>query len=168
MAFRMRFLFQPTCSACFLSDSFCFTADCGLKLQGLVVVSCVQFSAAAWAGPPDSSARGIFPARMLEWGAISYSRGSSWPRDRACISCISCTGGPIFTTSATCETRVLTEQSKVEIYVECRGHEPTCVSQMPSFSDPPKTLLNSILILWKGILWFCYFFLIEPMSFLRD
>ena len=31
--------------------------------------------------------------RQEYWGgAISYSRGSSWPRDRTCISCISYTG----------------------------------------------------------------------------
>ena len=30
----------------------------------------------------------IFQARILEWAAISYSRRSSWPRDRTCISCI--------------------------------------------------------------------------------
>ena len=29
--------------------------------------------------PPDPSACGIFQARMLEWDAISYSRGSSHP-----------------------------------------------------------------------------------------
>ena len=32
--------------------------------------------------PPDSSVYGIFQARILEWVAISYSRGSSWPRDQ--------------------------------------------------------------------------------------
>ena len=31
--------------------------------------------------PPGSSVRGILQARLLEWVAISYSRGSSWPRD---------------------------------------------------------------------------------------
>ena len=31
--------------------------------------------------PPGSSAHGIFQARILEWGAISYSSGSSRPRD---------------------------------------------------------------------------------------
>ena len=31
--------------------------------------------------PPDSSVHGIFQARILEWLAISYSRGSSLPRD---------------------------------------------------------------------------------------
>ena len=30
---------------------------------------------------PGSSVRGIFQARVLEWGAISFSRGSSQPRD---------------------------------------------------------------------------------------
>ena len=44
--------------------------------------------------PPGSSVHGIFQARILEWVAISYSRGSSWPRDQTRVSCISClTGG---------------------------------------------------------------------------
>ena len=30
--------------------------------------------------PQDSSIHGIFQARILEWVAISFSRGSSWPR----------------------------------------------------------------------------------------
>ena len=34
-----------------------------------------------------SSVHGIFQARVLEWGAISFSRGSSWPRDRTQFSC---------------------------------------------------------------------------------
>ena len=38
--------------------------------------------------PLSSSLYGIFQARILEWAAISYSRRSSWPRDRTCISCI--------------------------------------------------------------------------------
>ena len=31
---------------------------------------------------PGSSIHGILQARVLEWLAISFSRGSSWPRDR--------------------------------------------------------------------------------------
>ena len=30
--------------------------------------------------PPGSSEHGIFQARILEWVAISFSRGSSWSR----------------------------------------------------------------------------------------
>ena len=35
---------------------------------------------------PGSSVHGIFQARVLEWVAISFSRGSSRPRDRAQVS----------------------------------------------------------------------------------
>ena len=35
-----------------------------------------------------SSVHGMFQARILEWVAISYSRGSSWPRDWIHFSCI--------------------------------------------------------------------------------
>ena len=38
--------------------------------------------------PPGSSVRGISQARILEWVASSFSRGSSWPRDRTCVFCI--------------------------------------------------------------------------------
>ena len=32
--------------------------------------------------PPGSSVHGVLQGRILEWGAISFSSGSSWPRDR--------------------------------------------------------------------------------------
>ena len=35
---------------------------------------------------PGSSVHRIFQARVLEWVAISCSRGSSWPRDRTLVS----------------------------------------------------------------------------------
>ena len=36
--------------------------------------------------PPGSSIHGILQARILEWVAISFSRGSSRPRDRTQVS----------------------------------------------------------------------------------
>ena len=44
---------------------------------------------------PGSSVHGIFQARILEWVAISFSRGSSRPRNLISISCISCIGRQI-------------------------------------------------------------------------
>ena len=41
--------------------------------------------------PPDSSVHGILQARILEWVVMPSPRGSSQPRDRTCISCVSCT-----------------------------------------------------------------------------
>ena len=37
---------------------------------------------------PGFSVHEIFQARVLEWVAISFSRGSSWPRDWTQVSCI--------------------------------------------------------------------------------
>jgi len=42
--------------------------------------------------PLGSSVHGIFQARTLVWVAISYSRGSSQPRNWICISYVSCVG----------------------------------------------------------------------------
>ena len=38
--------------------------------------------------PPGSSVHEIFQPRTLEWDAISFSRGSSQPRDQTWVSCI--------------------------------------------------------------------------------
>ena len=47
--------------------------------------------------PPGSSVYGIFQARILEWVAVSSSRASSWSRDQACVSCVSCLAGKFIT-----------------------------------------------------------------------
>ena len=46
--------------------------------------------------PPGSLVHGIFQARILEWVAMPFSRGSSWPRDQTHISWISCFAGRFF------------------------------------------------------------------------
>ena len=38
--------------------------------------------------PPGSSLQGILQTRILEWVVISFSRGSSLPRDQTEVSCI--------------------------------------------------------------------------------
>ena len=48
--------------------------------------------------PADSSVHGIFQAGILEWVAISSSRGSSRPRDWTYVSGISFIAGRFFTT----------------------------------------------------------------------
>ena len=48
--------------------------------------------------PPGSSVRGTSQARILEWVAISSSRGSSPPRDRTRVYWLFCIAGGFFTT----------------------------------------------------------------------
>jgi len=51
---------------------------------------------------PGSSVHRILQARILEWVATPFSRGSSRPRDRIQVSCIA---GGFFTTCATREAQ---------------------------------------------------------------
>ena len=54
--------------------------------------SCLTLCDSMDCSPPDDSVHGIFQARILEWVAISYSRGSPLPRDWTRISCDSSNG----------------------------------------------------------------------------
>ena len=47
----------------------------------LVTQSCLTLCNPMDCSPPGSSVHEILQARLLEWVAISYSRGSSQPRD---------------------------------------------------------------------------------------
>ena len=91
---------QETNHGCYLVlpgfSSICFLSVC--------LTLCVCMCVCVWArkcpqlcltlcdpmdcSPPGSSVHGIFQARTLERVAISSSRGSSRPRDRALVSCI--------------------------------------------------------------------------------
>ena len=55
---------------------------------GLVAKSCQTLCDPLDCSLPGSSVHGILQARILEWVAISFSRGSSGPRDGTWISCI--------------------------------------------------------------------------------
>ena len=54
-------------------------------------LSCTQFFVTPWnCSLPGSSVHGILQARVLEWVAIPFCRGSSWLRDWTWVFCIAC------------------------------------------------------------------------------
>ena len=55
----------------------------------LVTKSCPALCDSMDCIPPGFSVHGILQARIVEWIAISFSRGSSQPRDQTVVSCIS-------------------------------------------------------------------------------
>ena len=73
----------------------------------LVTKSCRLFWDPMNCSLPGYSVPGISQARILEWVAISCSRGSSQPRDRTCIFCVSCIGRQILYHWATWEVLCL-------------------------------------------------------------
>ena len=63
-----------------------FHSTCSVMCQLIVTLDCSL---------PGSSVQGISQARILEWFAISFSSGSSWPRDQTHVSHVSCTGAQV-------------------------------------------------------------------------
>ena len=58
------------------------------NLKVLIAQQCPTLCNRMDCSPSGFSVHGILQARILEWVAISFLRGSSWPRDWTCISCI--------------------------------------------------------------------------------
>ena len=94
--------------------------DCTLKMGalhwGLCILSCVWLLATPWTVACQGPLSMGFPRQEYCSGfAISFSRGSSWPRDRTCLSFVSCIGRWIYhwaTQETHCiEVRVLAAQS---------------------------------------------------------
>ena len=54
----------------------------------LVTQLCLTLCDPIDCSPPGSCVLGILLARILEWVAICFSRGSFWPRDRIQVSCL--------------------------------------------------------------------------------
>jgi len=70
------------------------------KVEVLVAQSCPTLCNPLDCSPPGSSVHGILQARILEWVAIPFSRGSSCSRNQIWVSCIV---GRFFTIWATRE-----------------------------------------------------------------
>ena len=63
---------QPTAQEQLHHIRLCCCFSCSAVSDSLRPIDC---------SPPASSVNGVSQARILEWIAISFSRGSSWPRD---------------------------------------------------------------------------------------
>ena len=96
----LSFGFLPQCARGVLQWSASLDTSVVLVLLAQL---CQALCDAMDCGPPGSSVHEIFQARILEWVAISFSRGSSQHRDRTWVSC---TAGRFFTDWATREALV--------------------------------------------------------------
>ena len=93
---------------CFCKTCSFFSGRRGKPLQTfewmsgmcLVAQACPTLENPLGCSPPGSSVHGIFQVKTLKWVDVSSSRGSSPPRDRTQISCVSLTAGRFFTPGA--------------------------------------------------------------------
>ena len=94
--------------------------------------------------PPGSSVHGIFQARVPEWVAIFFSRGSSRPRDRTQASWIA---GRCFTLWATRDAHYPWEAVKSELLMSFQLKLHSCTRMCRAFS--PRIILQ---------LWISFYF----------
>ena len=78
-----------------ITSQVCLTSLVSLMLdyafacvRTLVIQSCPMLCNVRDCSLPGSKVHVILQARILEWVAIPFSRGSSWPRDWSQVSCI--------------------------------------------------------------------------------
>ena len=102
-----------------------------LKVKVLVPQSCPILWDPTDSSQPESSVHGILQARILEWVAISFSRGSSRFRDWTWVFCIA---GRFFTIWATRDA-------------PCQG-SPPAVPSYSSSGDLSAWLLFTTILWW--------------------
>ena len=119
--------------------------------------------------PPGSSAHWIFQARVLEWVAISFSRGSSRPRDWTQVSCIV---GRRFTIWATREVKTcitvqgtfgfyylfilttphgmwdLSSQTRNWSCAPCIGSRALTIRPYGKYPPPKKKVMKKFILKW--------------------
>ena len=144
--FRYR---QHICLACERIINLLFLESCCVCV---CLLSPVQLFVTPQTSLQGSSVRGILQARILEWVAISYSRGSSWPRDQIASPALA---GRFFTTSTTWEAPWVPWRKLISLF-----HFPSHQNFSPLFSL--NSLQNSTPR--PGVLYLLFFL---PLSFLQ-
>ena len=118
-------------AAALAPDTFiCFWC---VRVCVLVAQLCLTLCDPMNCGLPGFPVHGIIQARIREWTAIPFSRGSSRPRDRTLVSCVA---GRFFTVWATGKLYLLLDSSVKKVFpqdnfktspwaVLLRGHKYT-------------------------------------------
>ena len=131
------------------NNSCCRITSGSLATESMRAQSCLTLCDPMDCSPPGSFVHQISQARILEWVAISSSRGSSRPRDWTCISCMV---GGFFTTESPGKSavkQVLAPLDGLILYllllhpnaVKYTSHWLSSTRKPPSY--PPALLLST-------------------------
>ena len=101
-----------------------------------VAQSCLTLCDPMDCSQPGSFVQGIFQAKVLEWIAISFSRGSSQPRDRTRVSALQ---------------------------AEALPSEPPCLNPSPKVTNIPQDQISTPL-LWNIWSVASFQFVLKPMT----
>ena len=100
--------------------------DLSEKVKMLVTQLCLILCIPMDCSPPGSTVHGILQARILEWVAICFCRGCSWPRNWTQVSCIA---GEFFTIWVTKEAWEI-------VYLAVQRETGTCWQWQSQYLSP--------------------------------
>ena len=120
---------------------------------------------------PGSSVHGILQVRKLEWAAVPFSKGSSWPRDWTQVSCIA---GRFFIIWATRENNTAQNNTLTQMWFEhwnfwsgVKMHYPCQEAFRAIFRSNQLKLRSNILALdLRGNQGLKNFFIVDRISLL--
>ena len=122
-------------------------------MKVLVTQSCPTLCNAMDCSPPGSSVLGILQARILEWVAISSSRGSSWTTDWTKVSH---NAGRFLTIWATAKllfsSPVVSDSATPWTTAHQASLSLTISQSLPKFMSIALVMPSSHLILWHPLL----------------
>ena len=99
----------PVADIFYVAKSFSVACVCALLLY-----SCLTLCDPTDCSPSGSSVHGILHAWTLEWAAISFSKGSSWPRDWTQIANIA---GRFFTAEPPGKTPICYHNANITLFL---------------------------------------------------
>ena len=110
--------------------------------------------------PSVSSNHRILQARILEWIAIRFSRGSSWPRDRTQVSCtegrfFSLASGPLPPSSTPTPPRYTGSLYHLAIWLHSLFNPILHIPPHQAFRNSDIKVKNTLTAVRPVVLWIC-------------
>ena len=114
--------------------------------------------------PSVSSNHRILQARILEWIAIRFSRGSSWPRDRTQVSCtegrfFSLASGPLPPSSTPTPPRYTGSLYHLAIWLHSLFNPILHIPPHQAFRNSDIKVKNTLTAVRPVVLWICFLLL---------
>ena len=131
-----------------ISLFYLFSQHIFIKSESEIAQSCLTLCDPMDLSLPGSSVYGIFQARVLKWVAISFSRGSSQPRDR---NPVSHTAGRHFTVQATREAHIFIECLLLLLLLSHFSRVRLCATPETTAHQAPLSLGFSRQEHWSGL-----------------
>ena len=105
-----------------------------------------------WTVGPGSSVHGILQAKILEWVAIPFSRGSSQHRDRTQVSCIASRCFTICASREASKEETKEEEAAIPAHSITKQSEYLAEEMKETESGVTLSIVKLFFVIWSSLL----------------